>query len=246
MILLLLAVLWIVVLAPGLIKKRREHLSSTSIDSFHHQLHLLERTGPKIVSPAYRLEAAGAESTSTSTSASASTSAGNSGLPAITSRPDRPKLVLVGRGKRDRGADAITGGEAGLQDVPMPGDSHDELPAPRANSDYARRQVLKRRRDIFLALIGTFFLTALLGVVPSLRLLWAVTVISGLALGGYIALMNYARRLRLERREEEWRRATRARSGSADRDRVIARSGPNGGWFEEDGYAEPQYALAGR
>jgi len=56
LVVLVLVVLWIAVLTPRLIRHFREGRSVYSIDSFHEQLHLLERTGPKLVQPAYRLE----------------------------------------------------------------------------------------------------------------------------------------------------------------------------------------------
>jgi hypothetical protein len=56
--LVLVALLWIAVLAPGIITKISERRSSGSIDSFHDRLHLLERTGPKLIVPANRLERA--------------------------------------------------------------------------------------------------------------------------------------------------------------------------------------------
>ncbi|HTX62307.1 MAG TPA: hypothetical protein VMD28_01620, partial [Acidimicrobiales bacterium] len=56
LVLLVLAVLWVVVLTPRMVRHFRTGRSHASIDSFHEQLHLLERTGPKLVKPAYRLE----------------------------------------------------------------------------------------------------------------------------------------------------------------------------------------------
>lgn len=56
MVVLVLVVVWIAVLAPRLVRRFRDGRSHSSIDSFHEQLHLLERTGPKLVEPAYRLE----------------------------------------------------------------------------------------------------------------------------------------------------------------------------------------------
>jgi hypothetical protein len=47
--------LWVVVLAPGVVRWARVRQPTTSIASFHRQLRLLEHTGPKIVEPAYRL-----------------------------------------------------------------------------------------------------------------------------------------------------------------------------------------------
>lgn len=57
MVVLVLVFLWIAVLTPRLVRHFREGRSQYSIESFHEQLHLLERTGPKLVEPAYRLEA---------------------------------------------------------------------------------------------------------------------------------------------------------------------------------------------
>lgn len=56
MVVLVLVVLWVAVLTPRLVRHFREGRSHSSIDSFHEQLHLLERAGPKLVEPAYRLE----------------------------------------------------------------------------------------------------------------------------------------------------------------------------------------------
>ncbi len=56
MVVLFLVVLWVAVLTPRLVRHFREGSTHSSIDSFHEQLQLLERTGPKLVEPAYRLE----------------------------------------------------------------------------------------------------------------------------------------------------------------------------------------------
>ena len=54
-IVLLLVVLWGVVLGPSIYRKIRNSDSDRSIMSFHKSLNLLERSGPKVVEPAYRL-----------------------------------------------------------------------------------------------------------------------------------------------------------------------------------------------
>jgi len=56
LVVLILVLLWIAVLTPRVIRRFREASSHSSIESFHEQLHLLERAGPKLVRPAYRLE----------------------------------------------------------------------------------------------------------------------------------------------------------------------------------------------
>ena len=62
MVVLILVLLWVAVLTPRVIRRFREGSAHSSIESFHEQLHLLERAGPKLVRPAYRLEAPDARS----------------------------------------------------------------------------------------------------------------------------------------------------------------------------------------
>jgi hypothetical protein len=56
--LVLVALLWMAVLAPSAWRKFSERQGVGSIDHFHHQLQLLEHAGPKTVAPAYRLHTA--------------------------------------------------------------------------------------------------------------------------------------------------------------------------------------------
>lgn len=55
LVLVILAIVWIVVLGPGLLRRRAERHSADSIGAFHRQLHVLGRTGPAIVDPVHRL-----------------------------------------------------------------------------------------------------------------------------------------------------------------------------------------------
>ena len=54
----LVAVLWVAVLAPSVWRRFSERQGVGSIESFHHQLQLLEHAGPKTCRPAYRLHTA--------------------------------------------------------------------------------------------------------------------------------------------------------------------------------------------
>jgi hypothetical protein len=85
-VLLILALAWIVLLAPSGWKWFSGRRAGASIDSFHRELHLLEHTGPKLIAPAFRLH------TAYSTSALAPS---QSGFPAVSSMPDHPPLVLL-------------------------------------------------------------------------------------------------------------------------------------------------------
>lgn len=57
MVLLILVVVWAAVLGPSLLRRRFERRSGDSIGAFHKQLRVLERTGPLLVNPAFRLGA---------------------------------------------------------------------------------------------------------------------------------------------------------------------------------------------
>lgn len=199
MVLLILALVWIVILAPGYMKKRAERRSTGSIESFHHQLHLLERTGPKLVEPAYRLETARARQ---------GPAPGASGYPVVSSAPGRANLVLLKPVDENQGAavadvvDDRQGTHYQRVAVLEPEVETDPEPPRRPGPDPYRRQLARRRRrDTLAVLAGTFFLTAVLGSVRALRPLWVVTLLSGLALMAYIALIVYAQSLEADRRQ---------------------------------------------
>lgn len=81
MVVVVLVCVWIAVLTPRVVRYFREDRAEGSIESFHQQLHLLERTGPKLVAPAHTLETAYASSAS--------------GAPPVDAPWGRPDLVLV-------------------------------------------------------------------------------------------------------------------------------------------------------
>ncbi len=59
--LVVIAVAWVVILGPGLLRRRQNGTTGiNSISHFHHQLRVLEHSSPPpIVAPAYRLQAVG-------------------------------------------------------------------------------------------------------------------------------------------------------------------------------------------
>jgi hypothetical protein len=241
-VLLVLAVLWIAVLTPGILRKRAERRGTGSIDSFHRSLHLLERTGPKLTPIA---EASGGP------------------VPTVSSMPGRPNLVLLPKPVDGAAAAAVAPESVDYADpraeaAPVEGAGQGGVASSVIRQAefvaYERRLALKRRQQIALGLGATFVLTALLGFVPSLRMLWVVTLLSALAIAGYIGLMVYARQLKADQRTRQVR-ASRARS-LAPGERVAwyreDRAPSTGGWAapsfaeEDTGFYDPQPAFAYR
>lgn len=217
-VLILVAVLWIAVLIPSVISKLSERRSAGSIDHFHQRLDLLERTGPKLVEPAYRLT--GTES------------AASSAVPvvvAVAPSPVRPNLILV----------------PPVDDAPWPREAPLEEPASplaveevvvrlhptRAEATESevselsiaeqrklmagdRRQLARRRRrDVFGILCALAALTGVLGLVHPLRWAWVASAVFLALLATFVGLAVYGQRVEAERRHiQHLRRAERART----------------------------------
>lgn len=221
----ILLILWIGVLTPLWLKRRRERRGQSSIDTFHHQLHLLERTGPKLVPPAHRLQTAWSHT---------GLAPGESGYPALSSVPlvagvageagaghggalhpgalqmgeapgtaatpalpaRRPSLVLLdGAPLEPAGSTARAGGAP----VELPPGGWGHGAAQRARLEH-RRQARRRRRDIVLGLVCVAVLTAAVGSVHGLHALWALSVLAVLGVCGCVALAAYAELIEADRR----------------------------------------------
>jgi len=200
--LVLVVLLWVGVLAPSAWRRFREREGVGSIDSFHHQLQLLEHASPKTVAPAYRLH--------TAVPGSAGLSDGQ------TADPSRPKLVLV-RPTDDRAAADIDGTDGahyervGVLDRPEP------VCLPDTSADLAvyRRQVARRRCTVLLrCLVGVSISTGLIGMFPGMHLAWVFTALSGLAALGLVGLIGYARELEAQQRMRQGRVAREVHSDS--------------------------------
>lgn len=242
MVLLILVLLWGAVLTPYFVRRWLDRRPAGSIESFHHQLHLLERTGPKLVSPAYRLE-----------TPRPSRDNGQAGLVPISSAPRRPNLVLlqpVGAGDAADGADVVDEASGGhyrrLSPTVEAPPSAPLSAAPRAE-EIRQLKARRRRRDVLLWLVATVLVTGLAGIV--LHGVWVLTGLTGLALVAYVGLALYAQLLATEA-DTLPRHAPR----HASRPQVLsardAAAGYPGGWdtvglFQDDGF-EPQRAAAVR
>jgi hypothetical protein len=204
--LILVALLWIAVLAPGLITRFSERRSAGSIDSFHNRLHLLERTGPKLIAPAFRLGRTQPSSLAV-------------GDPLAT---DRPSLKLLetalpqseadpmgehtapvsGIASVIEGRDDFVSPSVRMLDGPslgtLPRSDAPELPSefvvvtPDVVTEGGRSHAARRRRDVVTVLALTTVLTGLLAVVPSLRLALIGTACAGILLLSYVGLAVFA------------------------------------------------------
>lgn len=172
-IILILVVLWGVVLAPGLLRRVKSQASVSSIDSFHHSLHLLERSGPKLVEPAYRLVGEAGE---------------------VTEATSRPRLVLLRPLGQEGEPTVYEDHEDSYDDERYERYYYPEEAAGFGASlppdAYGRRMAARRRRDILLALGGAVLATAIFGFLAPF--FYWLTLLSALLLVGYVGLMSYA------------------------------------------------------
>lgn len=242
MVVLFLVIVWIAVLTPKVVRRFREAGSQSSIDSFHQQLHLLERAGPKLVAPAYRLE-----------SGDGATAGGG-----VSSGPG-------GLFRRVGGAAAPRSGLALVDDRPLGAAPGWTASVRRRRLVIARRRNRKRRRDLLFGLLAIATLTGLLGAMHALHLLWAITAVSVLAIALYVALVAYAQLLTADRQAARpvtvrpmpvtpaWARTSRRDGGErlpgvevvGARTAEAARAGYPGGWDEESAQAVPRHAVVG-
>jgi hypothetical protein len=215
--LILVALLWMAVLAPSAWRRFSERQGVGSIDHFHHQLQLLEHAGPKTVAPAYRLH-------------TALPGGGPAVNLAVPSDSSRPKLVLL-RPTSDEAAADVDDSDGchyeriGVLDRPEP------ACLPEVGSDlvgYRRDQARRRCTTLLRTLCGVAISTGLIGMFPGLHLAWVFTAIAGLAALALVGLIGYARELEAQQSQR--------RSPRADLHHVVDRAGAGypGAWDDDD------------
>jgi hypothetical protein len=229
--LVLVAVLWIVVLAPGVVRRFSERHGAGSIDHFHHQLQLLEHAGPKLVTPAYRLHTARPRGS------------GRAPTPTASAISDRPKLVLLRPVDDERSSDIDVDGNhyarVGVIEPPPPPVSPDHTKAELAS--YRRQDARRRCTGVLRLLTAAAIGTGLLGIVPSLRLAWIFTALTGIAALALVGLVAYARELEGQRRPRPPIRWTPDDNESTIT--ALAHAGYPGAWDDEDD--DPRHQAAG-
>ncbi len=225
--------LWVVVLAPGVVRWARVRQPTTSIASFHRQLRLLEHTGPKIVEPAYRLGGVDAPVVervapsppvrvprlvllpSAATTKESTMRYDDRHDPAYDERHD-PRYDDRYDARYD--SRPATRDDEWIHDPWGAGTLHDDgretnhassrtARVPAYDYDYDDRDyddgsmqglspdhAKARRKAIILGLGAAVAGTFLLGIVTGISDLYLLTVVSIVALGGYLGLMLYAAR----------------------------------------------------
>lgn len=232
--LVLVAALWVVVLAPSVWRRISERGGVGSVDHFHHQLELLEHAGPKLVVPAYRLRSSGLGADPTGVASS------------------RPKLVLL-RAVDDEQAADIDGvdgahyARVGVIQSPEPPVSPAQTQAELAA--YRRQQARQRCTFVLRLLAAAAVTTGILGVLPTLRLAWIFTGITGVVALALAGLIAYAREVEGQRLHSRTRRVEHVPTFDDDGPGLFshpAQSGLPGAWDEEDDGAEfpPERRIA--
>jgi len=233
--LVLVAVLWIVVLAPSALRRFGDRQRVGSIDHFHHELALLQNAGPRHVTPAYRLHTAWPGGGRRSTHSVVSTSS-------------RPKLVLLRPVDDEQSAD-IDGADGahyervGVIETPEPPVSPAQTQVELAA--YCRQQARQRCTVVLRLLTAAAISTGLLGLLPSLRLAWVFTGVTGVAALALVGLIAYAREVEGQRSP---RRVTHLAYGDDDDSLSggAAQAGYPGAWDEGDESPEQRWVAAGR
>jgi hypothetical protein len=203
----IIAVAWIVILGPNLLKRHgRAADGISSISHFHHQLRVLEHSGPQpIVAPAYRLRGIDGSAVP----AHDELARGVAPAPVLTvvgaDQLPRPALAFLGADPLEAPADRLT--EHGpLPHVRPAGSVGTPTPAlgsigmRAAMVDPHPRQLARRRRRDTLGVLATVFVaTGMIGFIPGAGPAWMVTALSGAALMAYVALLVHLRRRAEER-----------------------------------------------
>lgn len=171
--LIFLAIIWAVYLGWYAIQSRSHRRSGDSITSFQSRLAVLDRRSPGYGSRDYL-----------------GTVSGN--LPLAFGRPgSRAQRGVVGR------SPAAAPGTTAF--APTLGARGATVPMNRAGSAPRLSGVRKRRRDVFVGLLGAAGATLVLGIVPALRALWLVHLLVDGILIAYVVMLIQIRNQAAER-----------------------------------------------
>ncbi len=187
MLIVVLVIVWIAVLAPVAIRKFRDQDTDRSILNFHQRMAHLGR-GRKIVEPAHRL------------------AVNDEPAPLVTAAP-RPLLRVVGADEhedasweewsRQQGDDRPSHSEA-VATTPRYQTAYAHVPVEAAEpyvpvrSNFGSRSQRVRRRRVLFSLAGSTALSTIVALITSSLIVDAWTMLSWVALLGFLGLMYYA------------------------------------------------------
>jgi hypothetical protein len=201
------AVAWMVILGPSVVK-RRSHFTDgiSSISHFHRQLRVLQHSAPPpIVAPAYRLR--GLDGSGELLKGPSSREAAPPPVLTVVGADQLPRPALAFLGAQPGDPSTNGGANGGPEPGPhFPTGSPLEasrtqmtgIPSPGADS-HSRHLVRRRRRDTLGILTAVFVGSGMIGLVPGASMAWLVTALAGAALAAYVALLVHLRKMAEER-----------------------------------------------
>ena len=162
-VLLVLVLVWAAILSPGLIRRVLDRRSADGVGEFHKHLRVLQRTGPVVARPAFRLQRRGTDGR-------------------LLSAPDdvAPTLTLLRSDAASR---------------PLPADDTRQ----RRSDPFFAPGACKRRRDVLCTLLSVVIGSGLVGAIPGLRIVLAVTAAAGVVTALYLVTLARMRRRAVER-----------------------------------------------
>ena len=196
----IIVVAWVVILGPNLLKRRARTVGGiSSISHFHRQLRVLEHSAPQpLVTPAYRLRAVDGSGIALQGPDGSQVQMAPKLSVVGADRLPRPALAFLGEDPVGPGADAIERVDTGPRATFDP--SGLAVPESTRPSDADARAVARRRRrDTLGVLVAVFVTTLMIGFIPGATAAWLVTLVSGVALIAYVALLVRMRQMAEER-----------------------------------------------
>ena len=207
----IIAVAWIVILTPSLMKRRSQAVGEIgSISHFHQQLRVLEHSGPQpIVTPAYRLRSVDGSGVSQAQRLRISRGGGTSRPVGGGRTPAAPaRARLPGRGARRRPGrrgdprpvrtfDDV--GQPGRWPSPVLSTAAMSMPSPSRRPPTPGSSSASAAVTPSAVMAAVFSGTLLIGFVPGASAAWILTALSGVALAAYVTVLVQLRRTAEER-----------------------------------------------
>ncbi len=186
MVIAVLAIIWVVALTPMILRKLSERRLTTSVDSFHRQLRGLRRAYPRLAASAAHPEVA------LSMARMAHGGVRTSSAPVS---HDSLSVTTQHLSQHDGGSSGDSFRTSATGQARSGGLSSRQ----RQHSSNSSKTQAVRRCRVLLVLVGTMLGFFVLGLVPSLRVLWDASLLALAATAAYLALLIHFHRRAVER-----------------------------------------------